>query len=142
MFCNTPSVSPMREARNRRSRRGFTFIEVMVVVVIIGMLAGAVTLKVRSYMDKSKINRARSDIALIVKAIDAEALDGQYPSNSEGLSNVQVKNKTDPWGNPYQYNSPGKGEEPFEVYSFGADGRPGGQDADADIYSWQIQEDQ
>lgn len=139
MFYRTPTDLH----RNRRGRRraGFTFIEVMVVVVIIGMLAGAVTLKVSSYMDKSKINRAKADIALIVKAIEADSLDGQYPGNSEGLSNVQVKNKTDPWGNAYQYNSPGQEDRPYEVFSFGADGRPGGQDADADIYSWQVQAD-
>jgi general secretion pathway protein G len=139
MFYRTPTDLH----RNRRGSRraGFTFIEVMVVVVIIGMLAGAVTLKVSSYMDKSKINRAKADIALIVKAIEADSLDGQYPGNSEGLSNVQVKNKTDPWGNAYQYNSPGQEDRPYEVFSFGADGRPGGQDADADIYSWQVQAD-
>jgi general secretion pathway protein G len=112
----------------------------MVVVVIIGMLAGAVTLKVRDYMSQAKVSRAKSDIATIKKAIDAGSTtgDGKYPSNSEGLSEVNVEIKRDPWGNEYQYNSPGENDEPFEVYSFGADGEPGGEGYDADIYSWQI----
>jgi general secretion pathway protein G len=112
----------------------------MVVVVIIGMLAGAVTLKVKEYMDTAKVNRAKSDITTIVKAIEADSTagSGKYPSNSEGLSKVNVEVKRDPWGNEYQYNNPGRGEEPFEVFSFGADGEPGGEGYDADIYSWDI----
>ncbi len=124
----------------RRHRGGFTFIEVMVVVVIIGMLAGAVTLKVSQYMDEAKVSRAKSDIATIVSAIEADSLkgDGKPPSNSDGLGKLNIDIKRDPWGNEYQYNDSGPDGEPFEVYSLGADGEPGGDGADADIYSWQI----
>jgi len=119
---------------------GFSLIEVMVVVVIIGMLAGAVAIKVTGYMDTAKINRAKSDIATIVDAIEAYYLsNSRYPSNDEGLENLPLKNRKDPWGRPYEYNSPGR-DEPFEVISFGADGREGGQDINADIYSWQLGE--
>jgi general secretion pathway protein G len=112
----------------------------MVVVVIIGMLAGAVALKVSGYMDAAKVNRAKSDIATVVDAVEAYYLaSGRYPTNDEGLTNLMLKNRQDPWGNPYEYNCPGK-TEPFEVFSLGADGRPGGDDINADIYSWQIGE--
>jgi general secretion pathway protein G len=110
----------------------------MVVVVIIGMLAGAVTLKVVDYMDTAKVNRAKSDIATIVDAVENYKLThGEYPDNADGLDKLPLKTRTDPWGNPYQYNSPGQ-SEPFDVFSFGGDGREGGEGIDADIYSWQL----
>lgn len=126
----------------RRSPRrgGFSFIEVMMVVVIIGMLAGGVAWKVTGMMDTAKTNRAKSDIAQITKAVEAYYLQhSQFPSNGEGLEVVDIKSKTDPWGNPYVYNSPGR-DEPFEVVSFGADGREGGDGINADIYSWALAE--
>jgi general secretion pathway protein G len=111
----------------RRCRRGFSFIEIMVVVVIIGLLAGAVALKVVGYMDTAKVNRAKSDIATIVNAVEAHYLThSRYPNNEEGLEGLPLKNRSDPWGRPYLYNSPGQ-KEPFEVFSFGADGREGGE---------------
>jgi general secretion pathway protein G len=111
----------------------------MVVVVIIGLLAGAVALKVTGYMDTAKVNRAKSDIAVIVDAIEAHYLEtSRYPTNDEGLENLPLKNRTDPWGNQYQYNSPGQKDEPFEVFSFGADGREGGDGISGDIFSWQL----
>ena len=120
--------------------RGFSFIEVMVVVVIIGLLAGAVALKVAGYVDTAKVNRARSDIATIVDAVEAHYLTtSQYPSNDEGLEKLPLKNRLDPWGRPYGYNCPGR-SEPFEVFTFGADGREGGDGIDADLYSWQLGE--
>ncbi|MFP4139707.1 MAG: type II secretion system protein GspG [Phycisphaerae bacterium] len=139
MSCNHKTTQA-RIAAGRRRSGGFTFIEVMVVVVIIGMLAGAVTLKVGQYMDEAKISRAKSDITTIVKAIEATSLkgDGKHPSNAEGLSKLNVDIKRDPWGNEYQYNDSGPDGEPFEVYTLGADGEPGGDGVDADIYSWQI----
>ena len=130
-------------ARTRRPlKRGFSLIEVMVVVVIIGMLAGAVALKVTDYMDSARVNRAKSDLATIVNGVEKYYLDhGGFPSNSQGLEKISVKNKTDPWGNPYQYNRPGQRGEPFEVICFGADGREGGEGINADIYSWQLNQD-
>ncbi|MFP4354511.1 MAG: type II secretion system protein GspG [Phycisphaerae bacterium] len=139
MFCNTN-----RGTRRRLAAAGFTFIEVMVVVVIIGMLAGAVTLKVRDHMQTARVNRARADIRVIVEAVEAYSLNhaGAYPTSSAGLEDVQVDVGKDPWGQPYQYNRPGANGEQFEVFSLGADGQPGGDDEDADIYSWQLKDDQ
>lgn len=129
-------VQPQRRCRGR----GFSFIEVMVVVVIIGLLAGSVALKVSSYMDTAKVNRAKSDIATIVDATEAYYLaHSQYPSNDEGLGPLPLKNRLDPWGNPYEYNSPGR-QEPYEVVSFGADGREGGEGINSDIGSWEFTE--
>jgi len=123
-----------------RRRSGFSFIEIMVVVVIMGLLAGAVTLKVVDYMDTAKINRAKSDIATIVDAVEASYLkNSRYPDNKESLANLPLKNRTDPWGKPYEYNCPGK-DAPFEVFTLGADERPGGDGINADIYSWQLGE--
>jgi general secretion pathway protein G len=138
MFCNRTGRK-RHGSLGRSDRRAFTLIEVMVVVVIIGLLAGAVTLKVKQYMDTAKVNRAESDISTLVSAVEASlTTNGEYPSNSEGLSKLDVNIRRDPWGNEYQYNNPGKNKEPFEVFSFGADGEPGGEGLDADIYSWQI----
>lgn len=110
----------------------------MVVVVILGLLAGAVAIKVSGYMDTAKLNRAKSDLSTIEDAVEAYYLThSHYPTNEEGLENLPLKNRVDPWGNPYAYNSPGR-EGPFEVICFGADGREGGHDMDADIYSWQL----
>ena len=127
----------------RRRARGFSFIEVMVVVVIIGLLAGAVTLKVSHYMDAAKTNRAKSDLATIVAAVEAfYVTNSRYPSNDEGLKDLPLKSRNDPWGKAYEYNSPGRNGEPFEVISFGADGHEGGEGINADIYSWQLGEGQ
>lgn len=123
--------------RRRASRRhqAFTFIEIMVVVVIIGLLAGAVAIKVSDYVDKAKLNRARSDIATLVNAVESYYADrGTYPSNEDGLGVLPIKSATDPWGRPYQYNQPGR-NEPYEVICYGADGREGGEGADRDISS-------
>ena len=108
----------------------------MVVVVIIGLLAGAVAIKVSSYVDKARLNRAKSDIAVIVNAIESYYLDrAAYPSNEEGLAALEsVTNPTDPWGRPYLYNQPGR-NEPYEVVCYGADGREGGEGPDRDISS-------
>jgi general secretion pathway protein G len=120
-------------------RKGFSFIEIMVVVVIMGLLAGAVTLKVADYMNTAKINRAKSDIATISSAVESCFLtNSHYPANEEGLSKLPLKNKIDPWGKPYEYNCPGRNSEPYEIICFGADGREGGDGANADIYSWQL----
>lgn len=128
----------------RQTARGFSLIEVMVVVVIMGLLAGAVAIKVGSYLDKAEVERARSDIATIVGAVEGHRMTkGNYPTNEQGLDVIEeLKSKTDPWGNPYGYNSPGPDGEPFEVFTYGADGREGGEDRDADIYSWQLEDSQ
>lgn len=122
----------------RGTPRGFSLIEVMVVVVIIGLLAGAVALKVGGYMDTARSNRAKSDIATIRDAIETYKLtNSQYPTNDEALDKLPLENHTDPWGRKYGYNSPGQ-KGPFEVFTLGADGREGGDGENADVYSWQL----
>ena len=140
MSFNQKSKQPLSiDQRVNKKRRGFSLVEVMVVVVIIGMLAGAVTIAVGGHLETAKINRAKSDIATIVDAVEAFRLTkGRYPTSEEGLDPLPLKNELDPWGRPYGYNTNGAQNEPFEVYTLGADGRDGGEDADADIYSWQL----
>lgn len=134
----TRGTAPRVRLPRRRRSGGFSFIEVMVVVVIIGLLAGAVTLKVVDYMDTAKTNRARSDMATIVDAIEAYYLKhSRYPTNEEGLAVLPVKSATDPWGNRYEYNSPGR-EGPYEVVTYGADAREGGDGINGDLFSWQL----
>ncbi|QNN23146.1 prepilin-type N-terminal cleavage/methylation domain-containing protein [Planctomycetales bacterium ZRK34] len=135
MCFNTPT---RRNAARRH--QAFTFIEVMVVVVIIGLLAGAVAIKVSDYVDKAKLNRAKSDIATIVNAVESYYADrGQYPSNEDGLGVLPIKSATDPWNRPYQYNNPGR-NEPYEVICYGADGREGGEGPNTDITSENLTE--
>ncbi len=134
-------------ANNTGTRRlnaaGFSLIEVMVVVVIIGLLAGAVAIKVTDYIDTAEVNRANSDIAAISEAVEFYRLKHKrYPTNEEGLEGVSVENRTDPWGRRYQYNSPGQNDTAYEVYTLGADGREGGEGSNADIYSWQVRGDE
>nr|WP_315255384.1 type II secretion system major pseudopilin GspG [uncultured Duganella sp.] len=139
----------------RRAQRGFTLIEIMVVVVIMGVLAALVVPKLLNRAGESKIAAAKVDIATIMQALKLYKLDNQrYPTTEQGLQALIEKPtggpaangwKTggyvekmpkDPWGNPYQYLSPGiKGE--IDVFSYGADGQPGGTGDDADIGSWE-----
>ena len=96
MYCSMLGRTPAARPTRRRCG-GFSFIEVMVVVVIIALLAGAVTLSVKVYMDTAKVNRAKSDIATIVDAIEAYCLKyGRYPSNDEGLEGLPLKSRIDP----------------------------------------------
>lgn len=119
----------------------------MVVVVIIGLLAGAVALKVGGYLETAETERVHSDLASIRQAVELyNTQHRRYPSNDQGLGVLDLETTTDPWGNPYYYNSPPanapEGYE-YEIYTLGADGQPGGEGKDADIYSWQMgQEDQ
>jgi len=130
----------------RRARRAFSLVEIMIVIVIIGLLAGMVTINVRSYLMKARQNTARMEIATIVQALNTfYATYGRYPTNEEGLDVLTKPTEklpepflegktTDPWGNPYQYVSPAP-PAPFEVISYGADAREVGEGADADISS-------
>jgi general secretion pathway protein G len=136
----------MRFNRSKRNecRRAFSLIEIMIVVVIIGLMAGVVTLATTGYLERAKKERARSDIATYSTAIDSYYLQkGKYPETQEGLKVLVpdfVKAITaDPWGHPYQYLKPGK-STPYEIISYGADGREGGSGADADILASEIQQ--
>ena len=129
-------------------RKGFTLLELLVVIVIIGLLAGYVAPRYFSQVGKSEIQVARAQIESIDKALDQYRLDlRRYPSAEEGLQALTAKPDnapgwsgpylkkslpTDPWGHPYVYRIPGqKGE--FELFSYGRDGKPGGTGEDADI---------
>jgi general secretion pathway protein G len=148
----------MRHASNsyRSTRRhaGFTLIEIMVVVVIMGVLAALLVPRLMGRTDDARILAAKQDIATLMQALKLYRLDNQrYPTTEQGLHALIARptngpqpanwksggyidrlNK-DPWGNPYQYVSPGTRNE-VDIFSFGADGQPGGTGNDADIGSW------
>lgn len=130
---------------------GFTLLELLVVMVIIGLLAAYVGPKYFSQIGKSEVKTAKAQIVGLEKALDQYRLDtGHYPTTEQGLAALQTKppdeNKwdgpyltkavpPDPWGNPYVYKCPGDHGE-FDLISYGRDGRPGGDGADADITNW------
>ncbi|MBB5605731.1 MULTISPECIES: type II secretion system major pseudopilin GspG [unclassified Janthinobacterium] len=140
----------------QRLARGFTLIEIMVVVVIMGILASLVVPKLIARTGESKVAAAKVDMATIMQALKLYRLDNQrYPTTEQGLHALVEKPTAgpaangwkaggylekmpkDPWGNPYQYLSPGlKGE--VDIISLGADGQPGGSGDDADIGSWEL----
>jgi general secretion pathway protein G len=140
----------------RAKSRGFTLIEIMVVVVIMGILAALVVPKLMGRADDARIIAAKQDISTIMQALKLYKLDNQrYPTTEQGLQALIQKPtagpaangwKTggyidklpkDPWGGQYQYLSPGvKGE--VDVFSFGADGQAGGSGNDADVGSWDL----
>jgi general secretion pathway protein G len=121
----------------RKLHTGFTLLELLVVIVIIGLLAGYVAPRYFSQVGKSEIQVARAQIDALEKAVDQYRLDNRrYPTNEEGLAAVQPYLKktlpNDPWGRPYLYRTPGEKTD-YEVISYGRDGKPGGAGEDADI---------
>lgn len=131
--------------------KGFTLLELLVVIVIIGLLAGYVGPKYFSQIGKSEVKVARAQIDAFDKALDQYRLDtGHYPGNSDGLGALMSKPANeakwdgpylkkalplDPWGNAYQYRQPGQHGE-YDLYSFGRDGQTGGTGEGADITNW------
>ena len=135
------------------AQRGFTLIELMVVLVIIGVLASLVVPSVLDRVDEAKVTAARTDVNSLMEAMKRYRLDNQrYPTSEQGLQALVAKPTTGPippnwkptldklpngpWGRPYQFANPGvKG--PIDVFSYGADGQAGGEGKDEDIGSWQ-----
>jgi len=130
-------------SKRNQCRRAFSLIEIMIVVVIIGLMAGVVTLATTGYLERAKKERARSDIATYSTALDSYYLQkGRFPDTQEGLK-VLVPDfvkaiTTDPWGHPYQFLL-SKQSTAYEIISYGADGREGGTGSDADILASEIQ---
>jgi general secretion pathway protein G len=145
-------ASPYDSLR-RRLQGGFTLIELMVVLVIIGVLAALIVPNVLDRADDARSTAARTDVNNLMQALKLYKLDNQrYPSGEQGLNALVARPSTqpvppnwkpyleklpnDPWGRPYQYLNPGvKGE--IDVMSFGADGQSGGEGKNADVGSWQ-----
>jgi general secretion pathway protein G len=149
------NVFPAAAGRRTLKQRGFTLIEIMVVVVIMGILAAIVVPNVMGRVDEAKVKAARTDIAQLMGALKVYKLhNSRYPTTEQGLQALLTKPTSgpstsgwngpyieklakDPWGNPYQYLSPGLHGGEAEVFSLGADGQPGGTGLDADIGSWE-----
>ena len=126
----------------KRHSKGFTLIEVMVVIVILGILAAIIAPKVMDRPDKARLVKAQADILAIESALNLYKLDNyNYPTTDQGLEELVPKHiarlAKDPWGNPYLYLSPGLHGD-IDIYTLGADGQQGGQDTNADIGNWDL----
>ena len=149
-----PRVRGDDEAGDRED--GFTLVELMVVIVIIGLLATIVIINVLPNLGKANTGKARTDIATLEQALEYYRLDNMsYPRTEQGLKALVSapaglaqpgrynkagyikKLPNDPWGAPYEFAAPGTHGGPFDIFSLGADGQPGGEGENADIGSWQ-----
>lgn len=156
------AISPSFAAFRRRPvvQRGFTLIEIMVVVVIIGLLAAIIAPNILGKSDQARVTVARTQLKQIANALDLYRLDNHtYPSTQQGLQALvnkpsgfpEAKNwnpdgymkaiPNDPWGDPYQYVSPGA-DHAYDLYSYGSDGREGGTGTAADLSVWDVENQQ
>lgn len=142
--------------RRSAGQRGFTLIEIMVVVVIIGLLAAVVTQQLMGNVDKARVEKARQDIHALEAALDLYKLDNlTYPTTEQGLAALKTKPadpnlinyneqgyvkrlSKDPWGNDYIYEFPGS-HGAYDLYTLGADKQPGGEKFNADIGNWNLE---
>lgn len=145
----------MQLTMSRKKASGFTLIEIMIVMVIIAMLAALVGPRVMGALGSSKVKATKIQLETLSTTVEAFHLDtGRFPTQAEGLQvlvenpeKAPIKNwrgpylkknkvPTDEWGNPFVYEIPSKHKMPFDIYSLGADGKPGGTGDDADIGNW------
>ena len=147
-------ISTQSSFLSPRAARGFTLIEILVVVVILGILAAIVVPRVMERPGEARVTRAKQDIQGIVTALNLYKLDNfGYPGNEQGLDALVAKPSgqpdtpnwkgpyldrapKDPWGRPYQYAQPGQHGQ-VDVFSYGADGKPGGEGEAADVGNWE-----
>jgi general secretion pathway protein G len=140
----------------RRGERGFTLIEIMVVVIIIGLLAAVIVPQVIDKVEQARITKAKADIQGIETALQMYRLDNsKYPTTDQGLKALTVQPtdpsirhwrpggylariSKDPWGGEYQYEAPGTHGKEYDLYTLGADAQPGGEGQNADIGNWNI----
>src|SRR2546421_11980160 len=147
----------MTTVRVETKSRGFTLIEILVVIIVLGLLAALVGPRILGRVSEAKSAAARTQIELLGLALDNYRLDnGSYPTTEQGLAALQViptrdpiplnwrgpylrkAVPLDPWGRAYLYKSPGEHNPTgYDLFTFGRDGQPGGEDEDADITSWQ-----
>jgi general secretion pathway protein G len=150
------SLAIEQEAEKKgRKQGGFSLVELMVVVFIMGLLATLIIVNVAPVGDRSRVTKAKADISNLENALEQYSLDlYTYPSTDQGLAALSTppagidatlyrpggyirRVQEDPWGNPYQYAFPGtRSGGRFDVFSFGADGQPGGEGNNADIGNW------
>jgi general secretion pathway protein G len=158
MMLNVPGQISRRPSRPARRIRGFTLIEIMVVVIIIGLLAAVIVPQVVGRVDDARISKAKQDIQAIESALVMFKLDNfKYPSTDQGLraliqqpTDPSIRNwrtggylkrvSKDPWGNDYLYVFPGTRGGEYDLYTLGADAQPGGEGPNADIGNWTIGE--
>ena len=151
------SYRPLGAERSKPRQHGFTLIEIMVVVVIIGLLAAVIVPNLMGNVDQARISKARQDIQAIETALTMFRLDNaRYPTTDQGLralvqqpTDPSIRNwrpggyvkkpSRDPWGNEYQYVYPGTHGGEYDLYSLGADNQPGGEGLDADVGNWDVQ---
>ncbi|HAS88096.1 MAG TPA: type II secretion system protein GspG [Desulfovibrio sp.] len=142
----------------KKGQRGFSLIELMIVIVILGLLASMLVPKIMDRPNEARVTKAKMDMKALDSALKLYKLDtGRYPTTEQGLQALITKPDTrpvprnyrkggyldstaapvDPWGYDYIYRSPGEEDRPYELISLGADGMEGGEDYDADIKSWE-----
>lgn len=150
-------IRKSRQIARQQNREGFTLVELLVVIVIIGILATVVVINVLPSQDKAMTGKTRADIAVLEQAMETYRLDNlSFPTDAQGLDALtsppadlarpeRYRNggyirrlPEDPWGNPYQYRQRSEHGGAFDVWSYGADGKEGGEGNDADIGNWNL----